>query len=60
MTNIKLKSCPFCGGKAELVTCGLYAFYIRCKQCRMGSGVYEKKREAVIAWNMRVNYDNSR
>ena len=60
MTNIKLKSCPFCGGKAEYIVCGLDAFYICCKQCRASSKIYNKKLEAITAWNMRINHDNSR
>lgn len=51
----ELKSCPFCGGKAEIDE-SLYTF-VRCENCKAESGVFLHKYEAIRAWNRRVNDD---
>jgi hypothetical protein len=38
MKRIKLKPCPFCGGKAEIIDCNVFADKakrIRCTGCRV-------------------------
>lgn len=53
-----LKPCPFCGGKAEMLTAesmnGGYLFGIMCNDCRSRGDVYDTEAEAIAAWNSRV------
>lgn len=42
MSEIKLKPCPFCGGKAEIDT-GTNGAEIKCIQCGLGTGYIEDK-----------------
>ena len=65
---MKLKSCPFCGGKAKLESCfsddknDLYCVDHKSKKCPIGNeyykgmetGYYKTKRGAINAWNRRV------
>lgn len=51
MEKVELKSCPFCGGEAEICSAfeskflGKY-WYVRCKTCYgRGSGIYESGKE---------------
>ena len=64
MKNIELKPCPFCGGKAGIVTtviCYTPRAYVKCKECNTttqtfsdcdhdGSYIFS----ACEAWNRRV------
>ena len=54
----ELKPCPFCGGKAEILTAesmhGGYLFGIMCNDCRSRGDVYETEAEAIAAWNTRA------
>lgn len=53
----KLKKCPFCGGEAEIIggkTEDEVAWVV-CKQCYAESPVHSSKKDAVNAWNRRVN-----
>lgn len=51
MKPIRLKRCPFCGGKA--VMRGVSCFWAACDKC--GAGVYasDGKAEAAKRWNRR-------
>lgn len=53
-----LKPCPFCGGKAEMLTAesmnGGYLFGIMCNDCRSRGDVYDTEAEAIAAWNSRA------
>ncbi len=57
----ELKPCPFCGGKAELVTsqafewCDRY-YYVRCasEECEKRTHLYDRTHEAIEAWNRRA------
>ena len=40
MPEIKLKPCPFCGGKAKIQS-ERVAVYIKCKECGATSGIVE-------------------
>ena len=51
----ELKSCPFCGGKAELL--GLTRLWVRCTQCSAETNWYVFMDEAEEAWNRRVGDD---
>ena len=55
--NDYLKTCPFCGGKAEVnhVSLGGYetGYDVRCPDCGCGTDYCEEKQDAVNAWNKR-------
>jgi len=54
----KLKLCPFCDGKAEVMikfddnneSC----FVVDCERCWASTHLYEKRIEAIKAWNTRA------
>lgn len=57
---VKLKPCPFCGGKVKIVNMGdIGDFYmIVCMKCPVSTGFGFKsktKRGAIEAWNERTN-----
>ena len=65
MTEIKLKPCPFCGGKAEKVEkhdnlTFKTLIYIRCTDCYAATHIYDKFSEwfdekyMIECWNRRV------
>lgn len=55
MGEIKLKPCPFCGGKAILVEHPLGSLWItKCTHCGTTSGVKNRREYAEMAWNKRV------
>lgn len=53
--KMKLKPCPFCGGKAEMLNYSEKEWLVCCPIC---SGMVEKWREteieAIEQWNRRV------
>lgn len=52
----KLKTCPFCGGKAEVYESLDEGFYrVVCSKCYTLSDYYSDKDKAIKAWNTR-NY----
>lgn len=54
MTYEEMKPCPFCGGKAELVSVGKYEWFAKChKGCVEQTHLYKAKSSAVKAWNRR-------
>ncbi|MCH5205682.1 MAG: Lar family restriction alleviation protein [Oscillospiraceae bacterium] len=54
MTEIKLKPCPFCGGRAELDEIGLI-YRVICMRCLSKSSSCGYRRDAIDAWNTRVS-----
>lgn len=61
----ELKSCPFCGGKAETHECAelenevarlIYSGQIgvHCTVCRVATLPYPNEKEAIEAWNRRT------
>ena len=62
MDEIKLKPCPFCGGKAKVVSdtyWGTERFRVRCSTdgfCAVNpvTCYFDSEMAAVIAWNKRV------
>lgn len=54
-----LKSCPFCGGKAEYKTCCSVQPYIphwvKCVECGAEWPIRGTKKKAIEAWNRRDN-----
>jgi len=66
----KLKPCPFCGGKAKLVSdyffsMGRHASEVTCTECHAWgptSKTYPveiQQQKAIAAWNRRVGDDNA-
>ena len=58
METAELKRCPFCGGEAALATWRdernrLNPSAVRCTDCGARTEVYNRKREAIEAWNYR-------
>ena len=51
----KLKPCPFCGEKAELLVVPdkSMKWLVRCKKCFANNGVFSSDHDAVEAWNTR-------
>jgi Lar family restriction alleviation protein len=52
-SEIKLKPCPFCGGKAEMVSDFEDEHYVYCTGCKGGWKTMENPEEAAAAWNRR-------
>ena len=54
---LDLKSCPFCGGEAELkegereyfAMCMIY-----CMKCGINTGLYDYEEEAIDIWQTRI------
>ena len=51
MAEIKLKPCPFCNGKAEMM--GITFVYVKCLKCGVETMGYKEEDEAAEAWNRR-------
>lgn len=53
---IKLKPCPFCGGKADLVPFLNYGgtWKVVCHKCEIGTFVFFSPESAAKRWNRRV------
>lgn len=57
MSEIKLKPCPFCGGKAESCTPWMgmaYGYWVRCEACGCETEVSSTEEQAAEAWNRRA------
>lgn len=55
---MELKPCPFCGGEARcepFVCLGFTSYYVGCKECDASTHHFDRKKEAIMAWNRRVN-----
>lgn len=59
MSEIKLKPCPFCGGKAMIDSDYIFknSWKVFCRNCGCGTGIYDGKtpQRAAEAWNRRVD-----
>lgn len=54
----KLKPCPFCGQKPEILGDGTHdVFGVHCKQCDYELGYFDTTEEAAEAWNTRSQAD---
>ena len=51
----ELKSCPFCGGKAEIRETMHYGFFVMCKRCLTSSDNYKDEDFAIQHWNSRTH-----
>ena len=54
MENVKLKPCPFCGSKF-IQTIKIIGYSVKCFDCGAITGPYNKRENAVKAWNTRAN-----
>jgi len=59
----KLKSCPFCGNKAELrsdsdeITMdGKLPFWVCCTHCMGSAGSHYEESQAIESWNDRIQF----
>lgn len=59
----ELKACPFCGGKAEIISEVIptdgEVFSSRCKCCFSRTGQYTSESAATDVWNRRTQPDNA-
>ncbi len=57
MNEIKLKLCPFCGGKAMIHNrvnkVGRTVYVAECKKCLSKSNWYDDPEKAAMLWNGR-------
>jgi Lar family restriction alleviation protein len=52
----KLRTCPFCGGEAEVREAkylGLKGFVVTCLKCGIETRLMEDKNQSVWLWNRR-------
>ena len=66
MGEIKLKPCPFCGGKAEFALGEEYREeykqsndWIECNSCGTETACFDTPEEAAEAWNNRAGEDGA-
>ena len=53
MTEVKLKTCPFCGSEAEMLE-HTKSYSIRCTKCNCMQAMWSfNKTEAINSWNTR-------
>lgn len=50
-----LRECPFCGGNAELSVHRGAVVFVQCQQCDATFPMFDSEKEAIDAWNRRVN-----
>ena len=56
MSDLKLKSCPFCGADESFLTimiADVDVCFIKCCVCGGSSGICSTSEEAADAWNKR-------
>lgn len=55
MSEVKLKSCPFCCGKAKIIENNYHidTYSVMCKNCFSETDRYHKQEEAITQWNTR-------
>lgn len=49
----KLKSCPFCGGEAEMIETLFCDYKVECEKCGASTSYCDSEEMAVEAWNRR-------
>ena len=55
MSEIKLKPCPFCGGKAKIIYYYPYLYAVQCVVCGSGTLHFSSQDTAINVWNRRCN-----
>ena len=54
MSEIKLKPCPFCGGKAEMIARGVL-YCVTCSKCDCKGDFLDTPAAAAKVWNRRAD-----
>ena len=56
MSEVELKPCPFCGGKAKVSKSDIDHFVVNCTKCPCSVGRYWfwKMEDAINMWNTRI------
>lgn len=57
MSEINLKSCPFCGGEAKIVK-SYYTIWVKCICCGAKSRCEENEEKVAEVWNRRAGEQN--
>ena len=52
-SEYRLKSCPFCGGQAEIMQTWDGLYQAVCRRCRCGTAAYAAPSAAALRWNQR-------
>ena len=53
--RLKIKPCPFCGGKAKIYWNHVWDYgFIKCDTCGATTGKFDVEREGRKAWNKRT------
>lgn len=52
--KMELKSCPFCGGEAELTGFNAPEYWVWCPTCKASTDAHTGMTNAVEAWNTRA------
>lgn len=61
MKEMRLKPCPFCGGKSSMLgefgwnSVDTQWYWVRCKECDAMIPAYTSEEQAADAWNRREN-----
>lgn len=50
----EIKNCPSCGEESECRPTATGMFLVICHECGMRTGLYRTRKEAIEAWNRRV------
>ena len=54
MKKIKLKPCPFCGGKAKIIKT-YSTIWVKCLDCHASTTCRPTEAEAAKIWNRRID-----
>lgn len=54
-TEVTLKACPICDGKAAIEDIGLPDTRIWCTVCQLATKWHDTRAEAIAAWNRRTH-----
>ena len=59
MREVKLKSCPFCGSEAGIITFPTRMTVIKCPSCGIQTRVHPNLNVAIESWNTRKPIENA-
>jgi len=58
--NLRMKSCPFCGGEAYLADTWDGRIAVKCTLCGCGTVHYKQKESAIHQWNQRIQTETDK
>ena len=58
--SAKLKTCPFCGSQARVLSVTGRNHYVICNHCESRVSEYRTPEEAIEAWNKRAISENNK